>query len=76
MPLAVKRWDVVLHDSAVAASAFGRELIEVVVSAVGLSFAFMEALLSELLAALGAEEVLGMPGLLQGCYAFLQQEQF
>lgn len=71
MPLAVKSGDVILHDGTVATSAFGRELIEVIVSAVGLSFTLMEALLSELLAALGAEEVLGVPGLLQSCHAFL-----
>lgn len=31
----------------------------------------MEAIVAELLAALGAEEVLGVPGLVQGCHAFL-----
>jgi len=32
----------------------------------------MEAVVAELLAALGAEEVLGVPGLIQGCHAFIQ----
>lgn len=75
MELAVERWNVVLHDGAVAASALRREHVEVVVAAVGLAVAFMEAIIAELLTALGAEEVLGVPGLLEGCHAFLEEDK-
>jgi len=34
----------------------------------------VEALLAELLAALGAEEVLGVPGFLQGGHTFLKEK--
>lgn len=75
MPLAVERGDVVLHDRPVAGAALGREHVEVVVPAVGLPLLLVEALLAELLAALGAEEVLHVPRLLQGRDAFLQVKQ-
>lgn len=35
----------------------------------------MEAIIAELLAALGAEEMLGVPGLVERCYAFLGREK-
>lgn len=72
MPLAVQRRYVVLHDGAVAAAALRCEHIEVVLPAVRLAVPLVEALLAELLAALGAEEVLRVPGLLQGGHAFLK----
>lgn len=64
MPLRVERGDVVLHDGFIAATALGREHIEVVRAAVRLAVPFMEAVLSELLAALSTEEVLRVPGFL------------
>lgn len=75
MPLGVECGDVVLHDCAVARAAFRRKHVEVVVAAVGLAVALMEPLLAELLAALGAEEVLHVPGLLQRRHAFLKQSE-
>ena len=75
MPLAVEGRDVVLHDGAVTTSALGREHVEVVLAAVGLTVALVEALLAELLAALGAEEVLRVPGLVQRRHAFLRAEK-
>lgn len=71
MPLGVQGGDVIFHDGPVAGSAFRGEHVEVVVPAVGLALAFVEAILAELFSALGAEEVLHVPGLLQGRYAFL-----
>lgn len=72
MPLRVQRRDVVLHDGPVAAIALRGEHLEVVVAAVGLAVALMETLLAELLAALGAEEVLRVPGLVQRRDALVQ----
>lgn len=74
MPLGVKGGDVVLHDGPVASATFGSEHVEVVVPAIGLSFAFMEAVFPKLLSTLGAEEVLHMPGLLQSSHAFLKHK--
>lgn len=73
MPLGAEGGHVVLHDGAVAAAALWSKHVEVVVAAVRLAVALVEALLAELLAALSAEEVLGVPGLLQSCHTFLQQ---
>lgn len=64
MPLAVQRGYIVLHDGSIAATALGREHVEVVLAAVGLAVPLVEALFAELLTALGTEEVLGVPGLL------------
>ena len=75
MELAVERWNVILHNGAIAAGALWREHVEVVVAAVRLSVAFMEAIVAELLTALGAEEVLGMPGLVKRCHAFLDDKK-
>lgn len=72
VPLSVQGGNVVFHDWAVAATALGREHVEVVVPAVRLAVPLVEAVLSELLAALGAEEVLHVPGLLQGSHTFLK----
>lgn len=75
MPLRVQRRNVVLHDRPVAAVALGRKHVEVVVAAVRLAVALMEAILAELLAALSAEEVLRVPRLLQGRHAFLREPE-
>lgn len=72
MPLTVQGGYVVLHDGSIAAAALGCEHVEVILAAIRLAVPLVEALLAELLAALGAEEVLGMPGLLQGGHAFLE----
>lgn len=71
MELTVECGNVILHDGAIAAGALWCEHVEVVVTAVGLAVAFMEAVVAELLAALGAEEVLGVPGLFECGDAFL-----
>lgn len=71
MPLAVERRYIIFHNSAIATATFRREHVEIVLAAVGLAISLVEALLAELLAALSAEEVLGVPGLLQGGHAFL-----
>ena len=72
MPLCVKSRDVILHDGPIAGTALGCEHVEVIVAAVGLSLSFVEAFLAELFPALGAEEVLHVPRLLQSGHAFLQ----
>lgn len=72
MPLGVERGYVVLHDGFVAPAAFGSEHVKIVRATVRLPVPFMEAILPELLPALGAEEMLGMPGLLQSRHAFLK----
>lgn len=71
MPLGGQGRHVVLHDGPGATSAFRREHVEVIVLAVGAALALVESLLAELLAALGAEKVFRVPGLLQGRHAFL-----
>ncbi|TGZ55130.1 Uncharacterized protein DBV15_10022 [Temnothorax longispinosus] len=76
MPLTVESRYIILHDSTVAAAALGREHVEIVLAAVGLAVPFMEALLAELLTALGTEEVFGVPSLLQGGHAFLEEKHF
>jgi hypothetical protein len=73
--LTVERWNVVFHDGTIASCAFRRKHVEVVVAAVRFAVTFMEAIIAELLAALGAEEVLGVPGLVQSCHAFLTEEK-
>lgn len=75
MPLGVEGRDVVLHDGPVASSALGGEHIEVVVAAVGFALAFMKAFFSKLLTALGAEEMVHVPGLLQSGHAFLWKKR-
>lgn len=75
MPLGVEGRDVVLHDGGVAARTLGSKHVVVILPAVGLSVAFVEAFLAERIPALSAEEVLRMPRLVQGCYTFLQREE-
>lgn len=72
MPLSVQGGNVVFHDGAVAATALGSEHIKVVVPTVRLAVPLVEAVLSKLLTALGAEEMLHVPGLLQGGHTFLK----
>lgn len=72
VPLAVESRDVVLHDGPVAPVAFRCEHVEVVVAAVRLAVALVEPVLAELLAALGAEEVLGVPRFFQCRHTFIQ----
>lgn len=72
MPLSVEGGDVVLHDGGVAAATLGREHVEVVVPAVGLAVLLVEAVLSEGVAALGAEEVLRVPRLVQRRHTFVK----
>lgn len=74
MPLGIQSRDVVLHNSTVATVALGSEHLEVVGFAVWFAITFMEAILSKLLTALSAEEVLGVPGLVQSSDAFLKIE--
>lgn len=74
MPLRVERGDVILHDGFIAATALGREHIKVVRAAVRLAVPLMEPVFPELLAALGAEEMLRVPSLLQRSYTFLKRE--
>lgn len=71
VPLAVQGGDVVLHDGPVASVALQREHIDVIVATVRFAVALVEPILTELLATLGAEKVLRVPGLLQCCDAFL-----
>lgn len=71
MPLWVQCRNVVLHDRPIAAIALGRKHVEVVVAAVRLAVALMEAILAELLATLRTEEVLRVPCLFQSGDAFL-----
>lgn len=74
MPLAVERGYIILHNSAIAAAAFGREHVEIILATVRLAVPLVEAFLAELFAALGAEEVLSMPSLLQSRHAFLKKK--
>lgn len=74
MPLGIQSRDVVLHDSTVATVALWSEHLEVIGFAVWLAITFMEPILSKLLTTLSAEEVLGMPGLVQSGDAFLKRE--
>ena len=64
MPLTIKRRYIIFHDSTIATTALGCEHVEIVLAAIGLAIPLVETLLSELLAALSAKEVLGMPSLL------------
>lgn len=64
MPLRVQRRNIILHYSAITAVALGRKHIKVIVAAIWLAVTLMEAVLAELLATLGTEEMLRMPRLL------------
>lgn len=74
MPLAVERGNVILHDGPVAPVALGREHVKVVVATVRLAVTFVEPVLAKLLATLGTEEVLRVPGLLERRDAFLKSK--
>ena len=72
MPLQVERGDVVLGDRGVAAAALGGELLEVAGLAEGGVVLLVETVVAELVAALGAEEVLRVEGLVEGRDALVQ----
>lgn len=71
MPLRVQCWDVIFHDGAVTTSTLWCKHIEVIITAVWFAVTFMEAIFAELLAALSAEEMLGVPCLVQSSHTFL-----
>lgn len=75
VPLGRQGGNIVFHDGAVASAAFGGEHVEVVVAAIWPAVLLVEALLAELFAALGAEEVFCVPGLLQCGNAFLRRTE-
>jgi len=76
MPLTVECRYIVFHDSAVAATAFRCEHVEIILAAVGLAVSLVETFLAELLTALGAKEVFGVPSLLQSGHTFLEKNIF
>lgn len=63
VPLAIESRDVVLHDWSTAAATFRSKQLEVIVLTVGLAMLLMETIFTERVTAVGAEEVLRMPGL-------------
>lgn len=75
VPLAIQGRDVVLSDWPVAAATLGCEQLEVVVAAVRLAVLLVEAALAKLHPAVGAEEVLRVPCLVQGSYTFLHNKK-
>ena len=72
VPLQVERGDVVLGDRGVAAAALGGELLEVAGLAERGVVLLVEPVVAELVAALGAEEVLWVEGLVEGGDALVQ----
>lgn len=74
MPLVVQSGDVVLHNGTVASATLGCEHVEVIVPTIWFALTLMEALLAELLAALGTEEMFGVPRLLQSRHTFLERQ--
>ena len=72
MPLQIERGDVVLGDRGVAAPALGGELLEVAGLAERGVVLLVEAVVAELVAALGAEEVFRVEGLVEGRDALVQ----
>jgi len=72
MPLGIQRRDVILHDRPIATAAFRREILEIVLLAVGFAIFLVKALRTEFTSAFGAGEVLRMPSLVQGCDAFIE----
>ena len=72
VPLQVERGDVVLGDRGVAAAALGGELLKVAGLAEGGVVLLVETVVAELVAALGAEEVLWVEGLVEGGDALVQ----
>ncbi len=75
MPLCVERSDVVVHDRPLTAFAARREHAEVVLATECLAVLLVESVFAELAAALRAEEVLRMPGLVQSGDALLQKQK-
>lgn len=76
VPLAVECRYVILHNGAITAAALRSEHVKVILAAIRLAVSLVEALFAKLLAALSAEEMLGMPGLLQSSHAFLKKNLF
>ena len=66
VPLPAEGGNAVSHDGLLAASALGGEHVEVVLLAVGLAILLHEASAGKVLAALGAEKVVRVPGPAQG----------
>ena len=67
----IKSSYVVLHDCTMAATTLGGKHIEIVLFTVHFAVLLVEAALVERLTALGAEEMLRVPGLVQGGHTFL-----
>jgi len=76
MPLAVECRYVILHNGAITAAALRSEHVKIILATIRLAVSLVEALFAKLLAALSAEEMLGMPGLLQSSHAFLKKISF
>lgn len=72
MPLRVQCRDIVLHDGTIAAIALGCKHLKVIGAAIGFAITLMETILTKLLATLGTEEMLRMPGLIQCGHTLIQ----
>lgn len=75
MPLPIQRWNVVLHDRAIAPAALWRKHVKVIVPTIRFAVPLVESLLAKLLPALGAEEVLRVPRFFQRSHAFLKERK-
>ena len=75
VPLGAQGCHVALHDGLVAALAAGGKLLVVALSAEGLAVLLVETLGPKVLAAEGAEEVLRVPGLVQGTHHTLRERE-
>lgn len=71
MPLRIQCRNVILHDGPIAAIAFRRKHVKVIVATVRFAVTLMEAFFAELLAALGTKEMLRVPRFLQCSHTFL-----
>ena len=72
VPLRIEGRYEVLCDGIAASATFGGVLLKITIFTEGLLVFFMKSILSKLLSAVGAEEVFGMPGLVEGRNAFVQ----
>lgn len=72
MPLSIQCWDVVFHNGAITSRTFWSKHIEVIVTAICLSIAFMESFFAKLLTTLGTEKVFGVPSFIQSSHTFLK----
>ena len=66
MPVTTESGDVVIDDRLEAAGTFGGEQLEEVLAAVGTAGLFMVTIVAKVLSTMSAEEMLGMPGLVEG----------